>query len=552
MNKFKMIVSSVCVTLLCATTAFAQNKALPHLQKHGSATQLIVDGKPFLILGGELANSSASSLSYMEPIWQKLVDQKLNTVLAPISWELLEPQEGKFDFTLVDGLIAAAQKHNLKLVFLWFGSWKNTYSSYVPEWVKRDTKRFPRVLLKDGRPTERLTPLNQANRDADKKAYTALMKRIKAVDAGRTVIMIQVENEIGVIPEARDFSPEADAAFNAAVPAALMDYVIKHSDSLEPELHEAWISAGKKTSGTWPEVFGSAPIVNDFFMAWYYATYLEAIVAAGKAEYDIPMFTNAALIRPNYLPGQYNSGGPLPHSKDIYRAGAPHIDFISPDIYFQNFAYWGDRYNSDGNPLFVPETYGSEAGAGNAYYAFGQLDAIGFSPFGIDHFYGPPAGPGGGATQNPLAAAYSTLDHLSQKIVEKQGTDKLSGIVLEGSDQRSGRISFGGYDISVSWASQPQMQNSQGNAMAGNQRVGILFLQEGEDEFLIAGSGSATLSFAPSSGNQTGGIVSIDEEVLVNGKWIWQRRLNGDENGQGQVLRLGSAAVVYKVKLYKY
>ncbi|MDR1763279.1 MAG: DUF5597 domain-containing protein, partial [Dysgonamonadaceae bacterium] len=315
--------------------------------------------------------------------------------------------------------------------------------------------------------------------------------------------------------------------------------------------HEAWISAGKKTSGTWPEVFGSAPIVNDFFMAWYYATYLEVIVAAGKAEYDIPMFTNAALIRPNYLPGQYNSGGPLPHSKDIYRAGAPHIDFISPDIYFQNFAYWGGRYNSDGNPLFVPETYSGEAGAGNAYYAFGQLDAIGFSPFGIDAFYGPPAGPGG-ATQNPLAAAYSTIDHLSQKIVEKQGTDKLSGIVLEGSEQRSGRISLGGYDVTINWASQPQMQNNQGNAMAIYQRVGILFLQESEDEFLIAGSGSATLSFAPSSGNQICGIVSIDEEVLVNDKWICQRRLNGDENGQGQVLRLSSAAVVYKVKLYKY
>jgi hypothetical protein len=545
----KKIKFTGCCLLFLATMAIAQtsDNKIPHLKKQGTATQLIVDGKPFLVLGGELANSSASSLSYMEPIWVQLTEQKLNTVLLPVSWELIEPQEGKYDFSLVDGLISAARRNNLKLVILWFGSWKNTYSSYIPEWVKRDTKRFPRVLLKDGRPTERLTPLSSSNRNADAKAFASLMKHIRTMDSEHTVLMIQVENEIGVIPESRDFSSMANTAFGSPVPTPLMDYIRKYADNLEPELREAWVTAGKKTSGTWQEVFGMAPITDDFFMAWHYATYVDAIVAAGKAEYNIPMFTNAALIRPNYLPGQYNSGGPLPHSMDIYRAGGSHLDFVSPDIYFSNFAYWAERYQREGNPVFVPETYGGAEGAANAYYAFGQLDAIGFSPFGIDRRMS--ASGVSASVPQPLAAAYSVLDHLSPKILQKQGSDQLGGIVLEGSEQRSGRISFGGYDITVNWAGAPNIPGAQ----EANRRIGILFIQESSDEFLVAGSGSATLSFASGSkGTEIVGIASIDEEVLVGGEWIWQRRLNGDENGQGQVLRLGSNAVVYKVRLYRY
>jgi beta-galactosidase GanA len=543
----KLLKCIFCLCLIGQLSGFAQSKAdkIPYLKKQGTATQLIVDGKPFLMLAGELANSSASSLSYMEPIWKQLTEQKLNTVLAPVSWELIEPQEGKFDFSLVDGLISAARQNNLKLVLLWFGSWKNTYSSYVPEWVKRDTKRFPRVLLKNGNPTERLTPISLSNRDADAKAFASLMKHIKTVDSDHTVIMIQIENEIGVIPESRDFSPLANTAFDSPLPKELIDYIVKHGDNIEPELHEAWVTAGKKTNGNWQEVFGTAPITDDFFMAWYYATYVDAVSAAGKAEYNLPMFTNAALIRPNYLPGQYNSGGPLPHSMDIYRAGAPNLDFISPDIYFSNFAYWAGRYRREGNPVFVPETYGGENGAANAYYAFGELDAIGFSPFGIDRIWTPS---GATATRSTLAGAYSVIEHLAPTILQKQGTDQLAGIVVEGSEQRSGKILFGGYSIAVNWAGFGGAQGAQD----ANRRIGILFIQTDTDEFLIAGSGSATLSFSPNSGSQTAGIASIDEEVLINGKWIWQRRLNGDENGQGQILRLGSDAVIYKVRLYQY
>lgn len=93
-------------------------------------------------------------------------------------------------------------------------------------------------------------------------------------------------------------------------------------------------------------------------MAWQYATYIENIATAGKAEYALPMYANAALIRPNYEPGQYNSGGPLPHSMDIWRAGAPSLDFLSPDIYFNEFAHSAAEYTRTDNPLFIPEAQG--------------------------------------------------------------------------------------------------------------------------------------------------------------------------------------------------
>ena len=331
------------------------NAAFPHLEKRGSATQLIVDGKPFLILGGELHNSSASSLVFMKPIWPRLAAMHLNTVLTPVSWELLEPEEGRFDFALVDGLIREARQNKLRLVLLWFGSWKNTYSSYAPAWVKRDSKRFPRVETSDGHGTERLSPFSEANRDADARAFAALMRHLRETDSeAHTVIMVQVENEAGVIPDSRDRSAVANAAFSEAVPSKLTRYMQQHREALVPEFRAVWEGSGSKTSGTWEEIFGKGALTDDLFMSWHFARYINQVTAAGKAEYPLPMFVNAALIRPNYQPGQYNSGGPLPHAMDVWRAGGPDVDFLAPDIYFDNFAEWCRKYRRPDTPLFIP------------------------------------------------------------------------------------------------------------------------------------------------------------------------------------------------------
>jgi hypothetical protein len=520
----------------------ATGSAAPHLEKRGNATQLIVDGKPFLILGGELHNSSSSSVAYMKPIWPRLAAMDLNTVLAPVAWETIEPEEGKFDFSVVDGLIEGARQNNLRLVFLWFGSWKNTYSSYAPGWVKSDTERFPRVQTSDGRDTERLSPFSVTNRDADARAFASLMRHIREKDAdAQTVIMVQVENEVGVIPESRDNSAEAAAAFAAPVPAELASYMQQHRTALVPEFRAMWEANGGKTFGSWEEIFGKSALTDDLFMAWNYATYINQVAAAGKAEYPLPMYVNAALIRPNYQPGQYNSGGPLPHSMDMWRAGAPNIDFLSPDIYLDDFAEWCQKYIRPDNSLFIPEARGGAEGAANAFYALGQVSAIGFSPFGIDS-----------EDAAPIGDAYATLSHLAPLILEKQAIGEIASVVLEGEAQRAARVTLGDYTFTVT-----RPPNLTSDASAAAPRASALFLQTGPNEYIVAGSGNSVVTFAASTpGLPTVGIESIDEEFFDGGQWILGRRLNGDENSQGQVLKLNAddsaQGRVYRLRLYRY
>ena len=551
---------------------------IPRLEKQGSATRLVVDGAPFLILGGELHNSSSSSLEYMKPIWPKLVRMNLNTVLAPISWELLEPEEGTFDFTLVDGLIKDARIHNLRLVFLWFGSWKNTFSSYVPGWVKGDLAGFPRVIRSSGEGTERLSPLSESNRNADARAFASLMRHIREIDRDKhTVLMVQVENEPGCIPEARDYSEAANKAFHGPVPQELLDYMQQNHERLMPELRELWEAAGSPTSGTWEEVFGKQAITEDLFMAWHYARYIDTVVQAGKKEYPLPMFVNAALIRPDYPPGRYNSGGPLPHSFDIWKVGGPNIDFFAPDIYFTNFIEWTEKYTRAGNPLFIPETYGDARGVANAFYSYGELDGIGFCPFGIESLasYGfDRSKPSEDLADLPLAIGYEVLRQLTPMILENMGTDRMEGVLLEENDEVA-RFPMGNYTVNcyksgrgsmlpganapgplASWANQPAPKQAQPPRPPQRETVnrsGALIIYLGNDEYLVAGSGALAIEFTPNTpGPQTGGISFIDEGNYVNGAWVAGRRLNGDENAQGQRFTLRDSSKIYRVKPYRY
>ena len=524
---------------------------LPHLEKRGSATQLIVDSKPFLVLGGELHNSSSSSIEYMKPVWPRLAAMHLNTVLLPAAWETIEPEEGKFDFKCVDGLLQGARENNLKLVFLWFGAWKNTYSSYVPAWVKANTERFPRVQTSDGRGTERLSPFSTAVRDADARAFAELMRHLREVDKStHTVIMVQVENEVGVIPESRDHSLIANASFTAAVPSALTSFLQSHRTALDPEFRAAWETAGGKTTGTWQEVFGKTSLTDDLFMAWQYATYVGHVTAAGKAEYRLPMFANAALIRPSYEPGQYNSGGPLPHSIDVWHAGAPALDLLSPDVYFNEFAYWAGKYARPDNPLFIPETQGGAPGAANALYAFGHLSAIGFSPFGIEDQGNVPLDLVGITSErldnSAIGYVYTVLSELAPVILEKQAAGAVAAALIEGEAQRSARLSIGDYTATMTRA---------GGTSAT--RLAAMFVQTGPNEFIVTASGDAQITFSTDKpGPSIVGIESVDEEFFQNGAWSPRRRLNGDENSQGQALKLHATDLAlgrtYRVRLYRY
>ncbi len=492
------------------------SKRTPYIHKQGSTTQLIVNGTPFLIIGGELHNSSSSSIEYMKPIWERLVEMKLNTVLAPVFWELIEPKEGVFDFTLVDDLIRDARIHDLRLVFLWFGSWKNGMSSYVPVWVKQDYRRFPLIKRQDGHSAQVLSTLSETNRDTDGRAFKALMHHILEVDGNEhTVIMMQVENEVGVLGDARDRSDAANTAFANPIPQALMDHLTKHQQELGSELRQCWEASGLKTAGSWEEVFGSSPQSEEIFMAWNYACYIDKIVEVGKAEYDIPMFVNAWLSSPQQKPGDWPSGGPLPHTLDIWLAAAPHIDFLSPDIYQDNFQEWCQRYTQRGNPLFIPEMRYGEKGPPNAFYAIGEHEAIGISPFAID---------GDNPACALLSKSYAILRQLTPLILEHQGKGAMTGFLLD-KEHPSIQKELGGYKLEIT------LDSSFGNQA---ERGYGLIVANGQEEFIGAGYGFM-VNFRPTTpGPAFAGLATVDEGEFRHGTWIGGRRLNGDESNQGQ------------------
>ena len=518
---------------------------IPHLRRQGTATQLVVDGAPFLIRGGELGNSSASDPAYMRPIWPKLVALNLNTVLAPVYWELIEPEEGAFDFALVDSLLAGARRHELRLVLLWFGSWKNSMSSYAPEWVKTDQERFPRAEGSDGRGIEILSPFSEANRDADARAFAALMRHLREVDGReQTVVMVQVENEIGMIPEARDHSPAADALYEAPVPAELTAYLERHRDALVPELREAWSARGFRTDGTWEEVFGEGSHTEELFMAWHFARYTDAVTAAGKAAYPLPMFVNAALIRPGHEPGRYPSAGPLPHLLDVWRAGAPSIDFLAPDIYFPNFVEWARRYDRPGNPLFIPEAgrAGAPEAAAQAFYAVGEHDALGFSPFSIESIEAP--------ERDPLGRGYDLLAQLAPLVLEHQGRGTMAGVTpvlaFDGTvDDAPQQVTLGDYTLTFAFRDPWAPGAPEGS--------GALVVALAPDEYVVAGTG-VVVTFAPNGPRDpVAGIARIDEGRYVDGRWTAGRRLNGDQSHQGRHLRIPPGTFgIQRVRLYRY
>jgi len=543
----------LCCTVMCsvalvvgrgqsgsASTGAASD--IPHLRKQGTATQLIVDGKPFLLLSGELHNSSATNVDSLKPVWPKLVEAKLNTVLAGVSWGQIEPQEGKFDFSVVDGVIRDARIYNLRLVLLWFGSWKNGQSSYLPDWVKRDFERFPRAQIVngtwpvfaggEGRPRaqftgsiELLSPLSDASRDADARAYAALMRHLKEMDGREhTVIGIQVENEVGIQGDTRDRSPAANKAYDGPVPKELMDYLQKHKDTLIPELRKVWEATGFKTSGTWEEVFGKGRPSEEIFMAWHFARYIGRVVEAGKAEYPIPMVTNCPQSGFGTAPAPVKggqSGGPMPDAMDVWRAGAPQIDLFGIDVYGFDFARMTARFTQSGNPLFVNETVAGREGAARALYAFGRYNAICFSPFGID---------GSRAPNKDFINGYDLLTQLTPLITEHQGKGTMSGVLLEPKDPPQ-KVRLGDYTLEVAFLMPRAGRGTP--APEPPSLAGAILIQTGPEEYIAAGFG-VTIAVTPNTpGPPLGGVGTVEEGTFVNGRWVPGRRLAGDETTQG-------------------
>ena len=370
------VVREVSLSLLLTVGAVchAVTVEAPRIVERDGRHALMVEGAPYLVLGGQI-NNSISWPAVLPQVWPALEAMHANTVEAPVYWEQMEPQPGAFDFSTVDALVQGAREHKLHLVVLWFGTWKNGNMHYAPEWVKTDPKKYPRMINAAGEPIDVLSANSTANRDADKHAFAAMMRHLKEVDGEQhTVLMIQVENESGGIGAARDFSAASNKEFAGEVPADLL-------------------KAMGKGRGTWRDAFGGR--ADETFQAYYQSRYVNEVAAAGKREFDIPMYCNVWLSYPvSELPERqipnpgigYPSGGPVQEMIGLWKAFAPAIDAIGPDIYSDDSGFYREVLNIYGrrdNALWIPETGNGDGFAKFFFYALGQ-GAIGFSPFGID------------------------------------------------------------------------------------------------------------------------------------------------------------------------
>jgi hypothetical protein len=379
---------------------------------------------------------------------------------------------------------------------------------------------------------ELLSPFGDATRDADARALAAMMRHIKAVDGQQhTVIGIQVENETGMQGDTRDRSPAANKAFEGPVPKELMDYLQQHKDTLIPELRKVWETAGFRTSGTWEEVFGKVRAADEIFMAWNFARYIGRVVEAGKAEYPIPMFTNCPQLgfgtAPAPLRGGGQSGGAMPDAMDVWRAGAPKIDFLAADIYSPDFVGFCSKYAQSGNPLFIAETRGDMEA--KAIYAFGRHDAMGLSLMGVERSPTP---------EPEMIRGFELIDQLAPLITKHQGNGTMSAVWLGPKDPPK-KIQLGNYTFSVSFMT-PRGLPGAPPVPEPYPSAAAIFIAAGPDEFYAAGN-SVSVAFSPNApGPERAGIGTVEEGTFVNGRWIPSRQLAGDETGQGQNLSLRS------------
>ena len=543
----KRILSLALFILLFQVLGLNAQEQIPHLEQVGNKYQLMVEGKPFIMLAGELGNSTATTMESMKPVWPRLKDLNLNTVLLPIYWELFEPEEGKYDYHLIEDLILEARKYDLKLVVLWFGAWKNSMSSHVPSWVKLDQKRFPRARNKNGESQEILTPFSDNNLEADLRAYQHLLRFIKEVDASQqTVILMQPENEIGMLPSARDHHPLANQKFKEEVPGDLVNYIIKNEQTLNPEFSKIWKDNGSKAEGSWEEVFGKGVQTDEIFMAYYFAHFVDKVAEAGKREYALPVYVNAALNRPDVKPGDYPSARPLPHILDVWKAASPNIDFYAPDFYNPRFKHWNDLYVRQGNPLFIPEHNFDNTVAAKALLAIGHYEALGFSPFSIEQLPGEPLSP----KEQKLARVYEIIHQLKPVLEANRGQNRIEAVLL---DKEVNKIEFklGDYEFTaehtfnLGW--EPNSVEDIWEPSA------VIIVQTADNEFFYAGYGVSLKMKNLNKPTSRVGILKTDRGYFEEGKWKVFQHLNGDQTHQGRHIRSFVDDVsIQRFTLYEY
>ena len=520
------------------TTGNGNAHPIPRLvQEHGRYA-LFVDGSPYLILGAQVNNSSAWP-AMLPKVWPAIEYLHANTVEMPVYWEQFEPEPGRFDYSVLDTLLTQARAHHLRLVLLWFGTWKNGSSHYMPEWMKRAPGRYPLVTGANGHPVDSPSPYGSESLQADMRAFSALMRHLKASDPQRTVIMVQVENEPGTWGSVRDYSPAAQKLFDAPVPHELLTAVHKEANA----------------EAKWQAVFGDN--AEEFFHAWSVARYIEQVAAAGKAAYPLPLYVNAALRDPLHpsRPPSYESGGPTDNVIPIWKAAAPSIDLLAPDIYLDEGAPYLkvlDLYQRPDNALFVPEARNVPA---YSRYFFAALShgAIGFAPFGMD-YTGYSNSPLGATkvtedTLAPFALNYKLIGPMDREIARLNFEGKLQATAEE-KGQPSQALDFAPWTATVSYGLGQfgPGQNPPGNPEPTGR---ALVAKLADNQFLVAGY-FCRVDFHVSdaaSGKQRQ-FLRVEEGSYENGTFRPIRIWNGDQTDWG--LNFTSVPQVLRVSLATY
>ncbi|MDE3179838.1 MAG: DUF5597 domain-containing protein [Acidobacteriota bacterium] len=524
MKKYILCLPLLAVSLIASLAVSQTAPPIPRIVRSGSKYQFMVDGSPYIMLGGQAHNSSATNPADLDPVWDSLAAMHANTAEVPIYWELIEPQPGQFDFHTIDDVIHGARAHHLRLVLLWFATWKNGAMTYTPAWIKENQATYFRVRNASGQPMDIISPFCNAAMDADARAFHAVMAHIAAIDsAERTVIMVQVENETGLLGTDRDYSPQAARLYHSPVPSRLITYLAAHRDHLMPALEKAWSTSNFMASGTWSEVFGD--LAPEAFSAWYVASYVDNVAAAGKQAYALPMYCNNWLAGPGSArAGDWPSGGPTIHVLDIWKAAAPHIDALAPDIYLPEFLETAAAFHRPDNPLLVPETGFVPSYAAYAFATLGEFNGIGFSPFGIDHGLENGKLSASGAA---LAGVYEILEPLLPLIEKYQYTGKLFAIVQGEDSSTAIRLSpelaaVASYTPRFRFGPPPPPGFSQ-------RRAGGIIIELGPYDYVVAGSGFR-ITFRNLQGPEgSPEFLSLEKGTFHGTQWITRQRFNGDE-----------------------
>lgn len=529
----------------------------PYIKEQNGKKVLMVKEKPFIMLAGEVHNSNSSSVEYMEEVYDQADSLGMNTLLLPVSWELTEPEEGVFDFTLVDGLIEQARRRGKKLGLLWFGAWKNAQCYYAPEWVKTDLVRFQRAQVEKGKnfirrqdfhgmPYTTLSYLCDATKEADAKAFAALMAHIRSIDENEnTVITVQVENETGVMGSARENSDQADALFNGKAPQDFVDYMKAHAQTMVPDVKEA-VEKGAE-SGSWSEVFGAC--AEELFSAYYVAGYVNAVAAAGKEAYPLPMTANCWLDKGDAA-GKYPSGGPVSKVMEVWQYCAPDIDVIAPDIYVPNFMEICDEYTRRGTPLFIPECATHSYAGPRQVYAVGHYHAMCYSPFGFEDMGKPftamqsylfgvdVTDPALKTPQNVEEYCWysKALEEMMPLLTARYGTKDLQAVSSERPQDNT--MVFGTFGFMV-MTDNPMLPRKDGVCM---------IVKESEDTFYILVNGAGMAYFSTDEDRPNVDVLALEEGRFENGVWKSGRRFNGDE----VVSLIFNEPTMLKIKLFAY